>query len=73
MTKQREIEYSGQLKKEVKKAQKRHKDMNKLKMIMTLLINDKLLLPVIYKDPQLQGNDRDAHIEPNWRASRDHP
>ncbi|EPJ1399344.1 TPA: type II toxin-antitoxin system YafQ family toxin [Yersinia enterocolitica] len=69
MTKQREIEYSGQFQKDVKKAQKRHKDMNKLKVIMTLLINDKLPLPVVYKDHQLQGNYkgyRDAHMEPDW-------
>ncbi|CNK75983.1 mRNA interferase YafQ [Yersinia frederiksenii] len=69
MTKQREIEYSGQFQKDVKKAQKRHKDMNKLKVIMTLLINDKLPLPVVYKDHQLQDNYkgyRDAHIEPDW-------
>ena len=35
---QRDIEYSGQFSKDVKLAQKRHKDMNKLKYLMTLLI-----------------------------------
>ncbi len=34
---QRDIEYSGQFSKDVKLAQKRHKDMNKLKYLMTLL------------------------------------
>ncbi|MFJ1219479.1 type II toxin-antitoxin system YafQ family toxin, partial [Yersinia enterocolitica] len=69
MIKQREIEYSGQFQKDVKKAQKRHKDMNKLKVIMTLLINDKLPLPAIYKDHHLQRNYnsyRDAHLQPHW-------
>ncbi|EKZ2188391.1 type II toxin-antitoxin system mRNA interferase toxin, RelE/StbE family, partial [Salmonella enterica] len=41
----RTIEYSGQFQKDVKKAQKRHKDMSKLKALMTLLINDALPLP----------------------------
>lgn len=69
MAKQREIEYSGQFQKDVKKAQKRHKDMSKLKQLMTLLINDELPLPPVYKDHPLQGNYkgyRDAHIEPDW-------
>ncbi|PVI85071.1 type II toxin-antitoxin system mRNA interferase toxin, RelE/StbE family, partial [Salmonella enterica subsp. enterica serovar Anatum] len=37
MTRQREIEYSGQFQRDVKRAQKRHKDMTKLKELMTLL------------------------------------
>ncbi|EKY4937501.1 type II toxin-antitoxin system YafQ family toxin [Salmonella enterica] len=35
----------------------------------TLLIEDKLPLPAIYKDHPLQGDYkgyRDAHIEPDW-------
>ncbi|EMG5701516.1 type II toxin-antitoxin system YafQ family toxin [Salmonella enterica] len=69
MTSPREIEYSGQFQKDVKKVQKRHKDMSKLKTLMTLLINNKLPLPATYKDHPLQGNYkgyRDAHIEPDW-------
>ncbi|HFS1417574.1 TPA: type II toxin-antitoxin system YafQ family toxin [Klebsiella pneumoniae] len=65
----RTIEYSGQFQKDVKKAQKRHKDMSKLKALMTLLINDALPLPQVYKDHPLQGNYkgyRDVHIEPDW-------
>ena len=46
---QRDIEYSGQFSKDVKLAQKRHKDMNKLKYLMTLLINNTLPLPAVYK------------------------
>ena len=45
---QRDIEYSGQFSKDVKLAQKRHKDMNKLKYLMTLLINNALPLPAVY-------------------------
>lgn len=52
---QRDIEYSGQFSKDVKLAQKRHKDMNKLKYLMTLLINNTLPLPAVYKDHPLQG------------------
>ncbi|ELT1384861.1 type II toxin-antitoxin system YafQ family toxin [Salmonella enterica] len=69
MTRQREIEYSGQFQKDVKKVQKRNKDMNKLKTLMTFLINGDLQLPSVYKDHPLQGNfkgHRDAHIEPDW-------
>ncbi|OJK33194.1 mRNA interferase YafQ [Escherichia coli] len=61
---QRDIEYSGQFSKDVKVAQKRHKDMNKLKYLMTLLINNTLPLPAVYKDHPLQGSwkgYRDAH------------
>ncbi|TFW93800.1 type II toxin-antitoxin system mRNA interferase toxin, RelE/StbE family [Escherichia coli] len=53
---QRDIEYSGQFSKDVKLAQKRHKDMNKLKYLMTLLINNALPLPAVYKDHPLQGS-----------------
>lgn len=69
MTSPREIEYSGQFQKDVKKARKRRKDMNKLKTLMALLINAELPLPAAYKDHPLQGNYngyRDAHIEPDW-------
>lgn len=47
---QREIEYSGQFQKDVKRAQKRHKDVGKLKTLMTLLIHHPFPLPAIYKD-----------------------
>lgn len=66
---QRDIEYSGQFSKDVKLAQKRHNDMNKLKYLMTLLINNTLPLPAVYKDHPLQGlwkGYRDAHVEPDW-------
>ena len=43
--------------------------VNKLKYLMTLLINNTLPLPAVYKDHPLQGSwkgYRDAHVEPDW-------
>lgn len=65
----RKVEYSSQFQKDIKKAQKRRMDMSKIKQLITLLINDALPLPAVYKDHTLQGNYkgyRDAHIEPDW-------
>lgn len=64
----RQPEYSGQFKKDVKLAQKRGKDMEKLKRLLSLLI-DGQALPASYLDHPLKGNwqgYRDAHIEPDW-------
>ena len=64
----RNIEYSGQFKRDVKLAQKRHKNMDKLKLFMQLLIDD-LPLPDFYRDHPLTCNwngYRDAHLEPDW-------
>lgn len=61
-------QYSGQFKRDVKQAQKRGKDMEKLKTLLTLLIEEKPL-PASYLDHPLKGNwggFRDAHIEPDW-------
>lgn len=58
--------YSGQLKRDVKAARKRGKDMEKLKSLMTLLI-EAAPLPASYLDHPLKGqwrSFRDAHIEP---------
>lgn len=60
--------YSGQFKRDLKAAKKRGKDMNKLKALMSLLIEGQPL-PLEYKDHHLIGNwrnFRDAHIEPDW-------
>lgn len=60
--------YSSQFKRDVKAAQKRGKDMDKLKALMSLLIEGKVL-GVTYLDHPLKGkwrSFRDAHIEPNW-------
>lgn len=60
--------YSGQFKRDVKTAQKRGKDMAKLRALMTLLI-DAAPLPATFLDHPLKGrwrSFRDAHIEPDW-------
>ncbi|WP_010103055.1 type II toxin-antitoxin system YafQ family toxin [Verminephrobacter aporrectodeae] len=60
--------YSGQFKRDVKQAQKRGKDMGKLKTLLDLLIEGKPL-PASYLDHPLKGSwrgFRDAHVEPDW-------
>ncbi len=64
----RQPDYSGQFKRDVKQAQKRGKDMQKLKALLDLIIEEKLI-PATYLDHPLKGNwrgFRDAHIEPDW-------
>lgn len=64
----RQPEYSGQFKRDVKQAQKRGKDMEKLKTLLSLLIEGKPL-PANYLDHPLKGGwrgFRDSHIEPDW-------
>lgn len=59
---------SNQFKKDVKKAGKRGKDLDKLKTLLSLLIRQDPL-PASYQDHPLRGNwkgYRDAHIEPDW-------
>lgn len=59
---------TNQFKKDVKRAQKRGKDLEKLKDLLDLLI-DGDPLPPAYKDHPLRGEfsgSRDAHIEPDW-------
>ena len=60
--------YSGQFKRDLKLAQKRGKDMEKIKKLLRLLVEGKPLPPQ-YKDHPLNGawsSFRDAHIEPDW-------
>jgi mRNA interferase YafQ len=59
---------TNQFKKDVKKAGKRGKDLDKLKTLISLLIRQ-TPLPAAYQDHPLRGNwkgYRDAHIEPDW-------
>lgn len=59
---------STQFKKDVKRARKRGKDLDKLKELLSLLMRQ-MPLPVAYQDHPLRGNwkgYRDAHIEPDW-------
>ena len=57
-----------QFSKEIDKAKKRGKNMEKLKKIIELLLEDELL-PVKNKNHKLKGEFRDCwecHIEPDW-------
>ena len=59
---------SSQFKRDVKRLQKRGKDMTKLRGLLGLLI-EQAPLPESYQDHPLRGNwngYRDAHIEPDW-------
>jgi mRNA interferase YafQ len=60
--------YSGQFKRDVKLAQKRGKDMDKLRDAIKLLLEGQPL-PRELGDHPLQGEwkpRRDLHIEPDW-------
>ena len=59
---------TSQFKKDVKRADKRGKELAKLKDVMERLI-DGAVLPAEWKDHPLRGNfagSRDCHIEPDW-------
>ena len=59
---------TSQFKKDVKRADKRGKDLAKLKVAVELLIDGEPLPPE-FKDHPLRGNyagSRDCHIEPDW-------
>ena len=59
---------SAQFKRDVKRVQKRGKDLARLKVLLTLLI-EQSPLPSVYLDHPLRGDwkgYRDAHIEPDW-------
>jgi mRNA interferase YafQ len=60
--------FTNRFEKDIKRAQKRHKDLSKLKVIIDTLINE-LPLSKKYKDHILIGNyvgARECHIEPDW-------
>lgn len=68
---------SGAFRRDVKCAEKRGKDMDKLRALLLLLIEGERL-PERYRDHPLKGEWagwRDAHIEPDWlliyRATKD--
>ena len=64
----RSFSRTTQFKKDVKRAEKRGKDLAELKAILDLLIEGKPLPPE-YKDHPLRGNfagSRDCHIQPDW-------
>ncbi len=64
----RQIEYTGQFQRDIKKAKKRGKNMEKIKETLRLLISEEPL-PQVYRDHLLTGSwsgCRDLHIEPDW-------
>jgi mRNA interferase YafQ len=64
----REPSYSGQFRRDVKLAEKRGKDMAKLRRVLQLLIEG-APLPARLRDHCLKSDwigYRDLHIEPDW-------
>jgi mRNA interferase YafQ len=64
----REIVLAAQFKRDVKLAEKRHKDMSKLRQVFYLLARGEIL-PSRYRDHPLGGDwkhHRDLHVEPDW-------
>ncbi len=62
------ISRTAQFKKDVKLAQKRGKDIDKLKEVLELLVNG-LPLPARFRDHLLIGQykgTRECHLEPDW-------
>lgn len=60
--------WAGRFRRDVKRAEKRGKDMTKLKEALTLLIEQKPL-PASYSDHPLKGDwqgYRDLHLEADW-------
>ena len=64
----REIVRATAFRKDVKRAEKRGKDMAKLRSVILLLVQDAPLDPR-YRDHPLKGEwhgYRDLHVEPDW-------
>ena len=60
--------YTRQFKKDLKLAQKRRKDTDELKNVMTLLVEGNILSGK-YRDHPLRGKFsgyRECHLEPDW-------
>jgi mRNA interferase YafQ len=60
--------YQNQFKKDVKLVIKRGKDISRLKLVMTKIVNEEPLLPK-NKEHKLTGNYKahwECHVEPDW-------
>jgi mRNA interferase YafQ len=60
--------WSGQFKRDVRRAERRGKDMGKLRAVLSLLMDERPL-PANYDDHPLKGDlrgFRDLHIEQDW-------
>ena len=65
---QMRLTQTRQFKKDIKRLQKRGKDLAKIKAVINLLLEE-TPLPPKNRDHQLGGNwngHRDCHIEPDW-------
>jgi mRNA interferase YafQ len=64
----RDFSRSSQFKKDVKRMERRGKNLAKLKRVLDVLIDGKPL-PAEFKDHPLRGDfagSRDCHVEPDW-------
>lgn len=64
----KKLSQTQQFKKDIKRLQKRGKDLRKIKAVIDLLLSE-TPLPPKNRDHQLRGNwagHRDCHIEPDW-------
>lgn len=62
------VKFTGQFKRDLKRAKKQHKDIEKLLFVIDQLSNQKKLAKK-YKDHNLTGkysHCRECHIEPDW-------
>ena len=62
------IEYTGKMKRDVKRMLKRGKDLTKLETVLQRL-SMQIQMPPVYRDHQLKGNLsdlRECHIEADW-------
>jgi mRNA interferase YafQ len=60
--------YTAQFERDLRLLQRRGKDIEKLKQVLTALINEEPLAER-YRDHPLKGNfknRRECHLEPNW-------
>lgn len=64
----REPTYSGKFRRDVKRAEKRDKDMAKLRQVLQLLIEEAPLPAQLHDHPLKHDwiGYRDLHIEPDW-------
>lgn len=66
--KHRKVEYTVQFKRDFKQAEKRRKDLFKLRKVMEILVHREQI-PERHRDHPLKGDwvgSRDIHIEPDW-------
>lgn len=64
----RKPSYTTQFERDLRLQQRRGKDIEKLKQVLTALINEEMLAES-YRDQPLRGNfknRRECHIEPDW-------